>query len=161
MILNLGSLSFNADISTGGGTPAWGTEMGQGEGYRFSFEDSGEFMPGLVYCSVPDIEEVTCPLGKGGQQASDYEFVVASLFNKIYVNGAHVKDAQFLLLVVKKLVGAHHVGRRTLKYNPRMTYRGVEINERCYRATERTLGLNEGAAWFINEINIKCIKCTY
>ena len=29
MILNLGSLSFNADINGGGGTPAWGTEMGQ------------------------------------------------------------------------------------------------------------------------------------
>ena len=73
----------------------------------------------------------------------------------MYVNGLHVKDAQFLLLVVKKLVGAHHVGRRTLKYNPRMTYNGVEINEDCYRKVESTLGLNKGAAWFINEINIK------
>ena len=38
MILNLGSLAFNANIIGGGGTPAWGTEMGQGDGYRFSFE---------------------------------------------------------------------------------------------------------------------------
>lgn len=155
MILNLGSLSFNADINGGGGTPAWGTEMGQGDGYKFNFEDVGPLMTGLIYNSIPDINNVTCPLGKGGQQSSDYEFVIASLFKKVYVNGLHVKDAQFLLLVVKKLVGAHHVGRRTLKYNPRMTYNGVEINEDCYRKVESTLGLNKGAAWFINEINIK------
>ena len=44
MIINLGSISFNADISSGGGTPAWGTEMGQGEGYKFAFENFEEFM---------------------------------------------------------------------------------------------------------------------
>lgn len=155
MILNLGSLSFNADINGGGGTPAWGTEMGQGEGYKFSFEDSGSFFTGLVYSSVPDIKEVTCPLGKGGQQAADYEFVIASHFGKIFVNDIHVPNAEFILLVVKKLVGAHHVGRRTLKYNPRMTYKGVEINDRCYKSVAKTLGLADDAAWFINEINIK------
>ena len=120
MILNLGSLSFNADIDGGGGTPAWGTEMGQGDGYKFNFEDVGTLMTGLIYNSIPDINNVTCPLGKGGQQRSDYEFVIASLFKKVYVNGLKVNGAEFLLLVVKKLVGAHHVGRRTLKYNPRM-----------------------------------------
>ena len=49
MILNLGSLSFNADINGGGGTPAWGTEMGQGDGYKFNFEDVGPLMTGLIY----------------------------------------------------------------------------------------------------------------
>ena len=99
MILNLGSLSFNADINGGGGTPAWGTEMGQGDGYRFNFEDSGKFITGLLYNSIPNTNEVTCPLGKGGQQAADYEFVIASLFNKIFVNGKPVPNAQFILLV--------------------------------------------------------------
>lgn len=102
MILNLGSLSFNADINSGGGTPAWGTEMGQGEGYKFSFEDSGSFFTGLVYSSVPDINAVTCPLGKGGQQSADYEFVIASHFGKIFVNDIRVPNAEFILLVVKK-----------------------------------------------------------
>lgn len=39
MILYLGSAIFNAETASGGGTPAWGTEMGQGDGYRFNFED--------------------------------------------------------------------------------------------------------------------------
>ena len=154
MILNLGSLSFNADLRGGGGTPAWGTEMGQGEGYKFSFENMTDFFNGMVYSSIPDIENVYCPLGKGGKQQSDYEFVIASKFNKIYANDKFVEDSEFLLLIVKKLVGEHHVGRRTLKYNPKMTYNNMEINSDCYSKIARKLGYKEDSAWFINEINI-------
>ena len=72
MILNLASLAFNLEIQSGGGTPAWGTELGQGEGYKFSFEDMSDFFTSMVYTSIPDIENVTCPLGKGGNQRNDY-----------------------------------------------------------------------------------------
>ena len=154
MILNLGSLAFNANIEDGGGTPAWGTEMGQGEGYMFSFEDMSDFFTGLVYCSVPDMENIYCPLGKGSNQRADYDFVIGSLFHKVYVNGMRVRNADFLLLVVKKIRGDHHVGRRTLKYNSRMTYRGVSVNEDCYHRMASTLGIGNDAAWFVYEINI-------
>lgn len=91
MILNLGSAIFNAETASGGGTPAWGTEMGQGDGYRFKFEDYESLITALVYNSIPDHRtRIYCPLGKGGNQANDYEFVVASKFNKIFVNGKHV-----------------------------------------------------------------------
>ncbi len=155
MILNLGSLSFNAQIADGGGTPAWGTEMGQGDGYKFAFEDMEPFLTALVYNSIPDIDEVTCPLGKGGAQSQDYEFVIASLFKKVFVNDIKIQGSEFLLLVVKKLVGNHHVGRRTLKYNPRMTYRGRDINNDCYNKMAAALGLSGNAAWFVNEIYTK------
>ena len=155
MILNLGSLAFNANIESGGGTPAWGTELGQGEGYKFVFEDMSDFFTGMVYKSVSDTENVTCPLGKGGNQRDDYDFVIASVFDKVYVNGKRVNDARFLLLVVKKLNGDHHVGRRTIKYNPRMTYHREYLNEDCYRKMVSTMGLPEDAAWFVYEIFIK------
>jgi hypothetical protein len=154
MILNLGSLAFNANIESGGGTPAWGTELGQGEGYKFAFEDMSDFFTGMVYKSISDIDKVTCPLGKGGNQRSDYDFVIASIFDKVYVNGKSVKDARFLLLIVKKLNGDYHIGRRTIKYNPRMTYRDEYINDDCYRKMASTMGLPEDAAWFVYEINI-------
>lgn len=154
MILNLGSLAFNADIATPGGNPAWGTELGQGEGYKFVFEDMSDFFTGMVYKSIVDTDNVTCPLGKGGNQRADYDFVIASLFEKVYVNGKKVNDARFLLLVVKKLNGDHHVGRRTIKYNPRMTYRGEYINEDCYQKMALTMGLPNDAAWFVYEIYI-------
>lgn len=154
MILNLGSLAFNANIETGGGTPAWGTELGQGEGYKFVFEDMSDFFTGMVYKSISDINNVTCPLGKGGNQRADYDFVIASLFDKVYVNGKKVNDARFLLLIVKKLNGDHHVGRRTIKYNPRMSYHSEYINEDCYNKMAATMGLPKNAAWFVYELFI-------
>lgn len=155
MILNLGSLAFNANLLSGGGTPAWGTELGQGEGYKFSFENMSDFFTGMVYASVPDIDEVTCPLGKGGNQQKDYDFVLASLFTKVFVNGKRITDASFLLLIVKKIRGEHHVGRRTIKYNPKITYRGEYINEVCFERIPETLDIPDNSAWFVHEINIK------
>ena len=155
MILNLGSLAFNDDIATPGGNPSWGTELGQGEGYKFVFEDMSDFFTGMVYKSVADIDNVTCPLGKGGNQRADYDFVIASLFDKVYVNGKRVKNGRFILLVVKKLNGDNHIGRRTIKYNPRMTYRDEYINEDCYKKMASTMGLPEDAAWFVYEIYIE------
>ncbi len=155
MILNLGSLSFNMEVEEGGGTPAWGTEMGQGEGYKFAFENMEPFLTSMVYNSISDINEVTCPLGKGGAQAKDYEFVLASVYKKIYVNDIKVDNSEFLLLIVKKMIGDYHVGRRTLKYNPRIRYHNRDINKDCYKKIANTLGLSENSAWFINEINTK------
>lgn len=156
MILNLGSAIFNAETSSGGGTPAWGTEMGQGDGYRFNFEDYESLITSLVYNSIPNPgTRIYCPLGKGGNQASDYEFVVASKFNKIFVNGKRVHDCSFILLVVKKLVGQNHVGRRTLKYNPRITLDNQNYNERCFELIGKTLGVSNNGSWFISEIYSK------
>ena len=133
MILNLGSLAFNANIIGGGGTPAWGTEMGQGDGYRFSFEGMNNLILGMAYKAVfPSKEDIFCPLGKGGKAQDDYDYPLAAVFDKIFVNGHQVFDARFLLLVVKKKVGDHHVGRCTLKYNPKMQYCKQEINQDCY-----------------------------
>lgn len=155
MILNLHSLAFNTITASGGGNPAWGTEMGQGEGYRFSFEDADEFVTALVYKSVPNPNSrVYCPLGKGGNQASDYEFVLASLFEKVFVNGIKV-NGKFLLLVVKKLVGANHVGRKTLKYNPRMTLDGENYNDPCYQSMAKVIGVSSNGSWFVSEINVR------
>ncbi|MCH5213698.1 MAG: AAA family ATPase [Muribaculaceae bacterium] len=155
MILNLHSLAFNTFTTSGGGNPAWGTEMGQGDGYRFSFEDSDKFITALVYNSIPNPQSrIYCPLGKGGQQADDYEFVIGSLFNKVFVNNILV-DGKFLLLVVKKLVGANHVGRRTLKYNPRMTLDGINYNEPCFKTMARAIGASDGGSWFVSQIEVK------
>lgn len=155
MILNLGSLAFNCDIQNGGGTPAWGTELGQGEGYKFSFEDTGDFLSAMLYSSIDDTKNVFCPLGKGGQQTDSYEFVVASIFTKVFINGILVPNGNFLLLIVKKLKGSHHVGRRTIKYNPNMTYMGKQINRDCFDKMEQAIGLNSGSAWFIYQMTTK------
>ena len=155
MILNLGSLAFNANVISGGGTPSWGTEMGQGEGYRYSFEGMNNLILGMAYKAVfPSKEDIYCPLGKGGNKQADYEYPLAALFDKVFVNGHQVQDARFLLLVVKKIKGTHHVGRCTLKYNPNIKFHDEALNEDCFRKIETTLGISPEAAWFVNEINI-------
>lgn len=155
MILNLHSLAFNTFTATGGGNPSWGTEMGQGDGYRFSFEGAEEFITALVYKSFPNPKErVYCPLGKGGNQSNDYDFVLGSLFEKVLVNGNKI-DGKFLLLITKKLVGANHIGRMTLKYNPRMTLDNVNFNEPCYKAMAKAIGVSDSGSWFVSQINVR------
>lgn len=155
MILNLHSLAFGTETASGGGNPAWGTEMGQGEGYRFSFENCEDLLTAMVYKSVPNPQNrIYCPLGKGGNQSNDYEFVLGSLFEKVFVNGISI-NGKFLLLIVKKLIGANHVGRKTLKYNPRMTLDNVNYNEDCYNNIASALGVSHNGSWFVSEINVK------
>ena len=155
MRLNLSSLSFNLQIDSGGGTPAWGTELGQGSEYKF-LDGLQDFLTAMLYKAVPNVEDVYCPLGKGGNQRDDYDFVVASIFDKVYVNNELVDDAKMLLLVVRKRKGDFHVGRCTLKYNPKMTYEEKEINKKCYELIAQKLGVNpKDGAWFVDEIHTK------
>ena len=126
MKLNSGSLAFNISINGGGGTPSWGTELGQGDGYRFSFVGKEDLLLGMLYKSVP-VTQVFCPLGKGGSKQDEYEYVISSCFNKIYANNTAIHNQSFVLLIVKKLVGSFHVGRKTLKYNPKITYKGKTV----------------------------------
>ena len=155
MKLNLSSLSFNLNIKSGGATPAWGTELGQDSQYKFS-AGLEEFLTAMLYKSVPDVKAVFCPLGKGGNQAADYDFIVASIFDKIFVNGERVDGAKILLLIIRKNNGDNHVGRMTLKYNPKMTYNKEEINKKGYELIAKKLGVDaEKGAWFVDEIYTK------
>ena len=155
MKLNLSSLSFNLNIKSGGATPAWGTELGQDSQYKF-LDGLGDFLTAMLYKSVPDVSEVFCPLGKGGNQAADYDFIVASIFDKIFVNGERVDGAKILLLIIRKNKGNNHVGRMTLKYNPKMTYNKEEINKKGYELIAKKLGIDaERGSWFVDEIYTK------
>lgn len=53
------------------------------------------------------------------------------------------------------MVGAHHVGRRTLKYNPHMTLNGVNYNEDCYKKMATALGVSPEGSWFVSQINVR------
>ena len=155
MKLNLSSLSFNINIESGGGTPAWGTELGQDSHYKF-IEGIEDFLTAMLYKSVPDVSEVYCPLGKGGNQAGDYDFIVASIFDKVFVNGERVDGAKLLLLIIRKNKGNYHVGRMTLKYNPKMTYNNEDINKKGYELIARKLGVDsKNGSWFIDELYTK------
>lgn len=155
------SLAFNINIKDkkSSDTASWGTELGQNKEYKFSQSIDDGFMTALVYNCVDDMENIDVKLGRGGDGSKNknYAIVLASLFKKVFVNGEKIDDAEFLLLVVKQIIneGEFHIGRRTLKYGPNMTYRNVNINADSFKKIEKHLGLNEHSAWFVSEITTK------
>lgn len=157
MLLDVGSLMFNMLLDSHGGTPSWGTSLGQGFEYKYSVSDIGEILTGMVFKKTNDNDEVWCPLGKGGNRQSDYSYILSSLFTKVYFNNVLIKDASFLLLIVKQVSNdnGYHIGRQTLKYSPRIKYNNKEINGDCFDKIRKQFNLNEQSAWFINEIKIK------
>ncbi len=152
MKLDLGSFAFNIKVQEGTGTPSWGTHLGQGVDKKIIVEDAENLFTSMVYSAVPDIDQVGCPLGKGGNKRKDFEFCLASIFKKVYVNEIHVDNASFLLLVVKSVGDEFHKNRRTLKYSRRMTYRGDSINEDCISKIKQTLGYTDEDAWFVSHL---------
>ena len=159
MIIDLTTMMFNVNVESGGGTPSWGTALGQGQEHKLNYTFGEEFYAGLIYAAVPDINNVTCPLGKGGtivkggEPSDKYSIDLASLFNKIYVNNELLEEASFMVLVAKEYDTAHS-GRKTLKYNPKISYKGIYINENCINAIMRKLGINNESAWLVYEINL-------
>ena len=93
MKLNLSTLSFGSYIDKGGGTPSWGTELGQSKpDYKFTVEGCEEILVGMLYNSV-NLHHVCLPLGKGGHIdiASNFEEChLAGVFRKVYINGISI-----------------------------------------------------------------------
>lgn len=154
MKLDISSVAFNLNIVDGSGTPSWGTSLGQNSNYNYSIPGVEDLLTSMVYCKVKE-SLVFCPLGKGGNQQENYSYELASLYEKVYANGKLVPSAKFVLLIVKKLVGDYHVGRRTLKYSSNMTFKNEFINEDCYKKICKTLGISENGSWLVYSIHTK------
>ena len=62
MKLNLSTLAFGSIIEKGGGTPSWGTELGQSKpDYKFTVEGCEDILVGMLYNSV-NLHHVSLPL---------------------------------------------------------------------------------------------------
>lgn len=149
MRIDLGSFMFNLNTPSGG-TCSWGTALGQNAEYKLDIsKHKADFFASMLYKKV-DSKEVSCRLGKGGN-ANDYEFIIASMFDKVYVNNELIEDAKYLLLIVKEF-SESHFGRLSLKYNPSAKYKEESINEKCLVKIREHFNLNDDAAWLINNI---------
>ena len=89
MRLDLPTLCANIGTTTPGGSPSWGTALGQGAGHKISFSDMNEFLPSLLYRQITDLNKVKIPLGKGGhltqyaETGVDYGIIQAALYEKV------------------------------------------------------------------------------
>ena len=151
MNIDLGSLFFNASIETGGGTPSWGTALGQSSpDYKLTYPGAADILVAMDYCYYPLSNDVSCKLGKGGKEYkaidsqqgdSKYEITKAALFSNVQIkieNSLISIDKPFVLLVTKENENTHK-GRRTLKYSD-----SARIGEFCNRdffdAVQEALG---------------------
>lgn len=161
MKLDLPTLYANLNTATPGGTPSWGTSIGQGSGHRVSFEDMGDFLPSLLYRQISDLNKVKLPLGRGGHITTyalagvDYGIIQAAYYEKVYVNGKEIVDGKYVLVISKEYATVKHIGRLTLKYGANIDYDGVKVNEDCLQKIPTTLGIATNAAWFVNEISVR------
>lgn len=158
MKLNLSSLAFGSIIEKGGGTPSWGTELGQSKpDYKFTIEGCENILVGMLYNSV-NLHHVSLPLGKGGHVdiASNFEEChLASVFRKVYINGILI-GYPFMMVLIKEL-SASHTGRRSIKYSDKIAYSfsGERLsNQEFFRVARKKLGLNWESCWFIYEMNV-------
>ena len=159
MKLNLSSLAFGSIIEKGGGTPSWGTELGQSKPeYKFTVEGCEEILVAMLYNSV-NLHHVSLPLGKGGHVdiASNFEEChLASIFRKVYINNIRI-GYPFMMVMIKEQ-SASHTGRRSIKYSDKISYNyaGERLsNQEFFRIARKELGLNWESCWFIYEINVR------
>ena len=158
MKLNLSSLAFGSIIEKGGGTPSWGTELGQSKPeYKFTVDGCEEILVGMLYNSV-NLHHVSLPLGKGGHVdiASNLEEChLASIFRKVYINGVLI-GYPFMMVMIKEQ-SASHTGRRSIKYSDKIAYNfsGERLsNQEFFRIARKKLGLNWESCWFIYEMKV-------
>lgn len=158
MKLNLSTLAFGSIIEKGGGTPSWGTELGQSKpDYKFTVEGCEEILIGMLYNSV-NLHHVSLPLGKGGHMdiASNFEEChLASVFRKVYINDILI-GYPFMMVLIKEL-SASHTGRHSIKYSDKISYSfsGERLsNQEFFRVARKKLGLNWESCWFIYEMNV-------
>ena len=158
MKLNLSSLAFGSIIEKGGGTPSWGTELGQSKpDYKFTIEGCEDILVGML-CNSVNLHHVSLPLGKGGHVdiASNFEEChLASVFRKVYINGILI-GYPFMMVLIKEL-SASHTGRRSIKYSDKIAYSfsGERLsNQEFFRVARKKLGLNWESCWFIYEMNV-------
>ena len=161
MRIDLTSLAFGYEVLKGGGNPNWATSLGQGHDYKIiESEEYLSMLPGMIYTSVP-LSTIKVKLGKGGKQIDgsipDSPVVMASVFNKVYVNGDLIKKGRFILLITRD-DSQSHFGRLRLKYSPSTTYQsGAKqfTNSEFFELARSSLGLGNGACWFVYDISIQ------
>lgn len=158
MKLDLSSLAFGSIIEKGGGTPSWGTALGQSKPeYKFTVDGCNEILVAMLYNSV-NLHHVCLPLGKGGHIdiASNFEEChLASVFRKVYINDIRI-NYPFMMVMIKEQ-SASHTGRRSIKYSDKISYNhaGERLsNQEFFRIARKELGLNWESCWFIYEVNV-------
>lgn len=145
----------------------WGTELGQSSKHTFTLEGFPEFLNAMMYYKIDDVENIKVILGKGNRtlkpfsEYNDCQLVLASCFEKVYVNDKLLEGQRFISYILKE-INTHtsngeinkHNGRCTLKFSNSLTYNGESVNKKCIEAISRAFGQSDNGSWAILEMTI-------
>lgn len=157
MKIDVGTFAHNFKNKVGG-TPSWGTSVGQSENLSHKITRPGkeDLALGMIYRAI-DVSKVETDFGRGGNRTGDNPIVSAALFDKIFVNGKQVEDGEFILLLIRQdgeNYVEQHNGRLTLKYPPSVVYDGKTYNEDIFNKINNTMGYSQDWTWFASDISV-------
>lgn len=155
MNIDITSFFFNSTIEGATATCAWGTSIGQSKSKECRIETGSfgvnDFLTGLVYKSKSDIENFD--LSKGSKNR---EYLIRSIFDKVFVNGIRVKDKSFIVLLVRENT-ASHSGRLIISYPPYASYKNDDMyvsNEATIAEMFNVLECKQSGCWFSYDISV-------
>ena len=157
MNIDITSFFFNSTIEGATATCAWGTSIGQSKSKECRIETDSfgvnDFLAGLVYKSKSDIENFD--LSKGSKNR---EYLIRSIFDKVFVNGIRVKDKSFIVLLARENT-ASHPGRLIISYPPYASYKNDKVfmyvsNEATIAEMFNVLECKQSGCWFSYDISV-------
>ena len=167
--MKIKNTAFNRNITVKGSSNAdWGVELDQSNKHLLSKNGSDEIITAMLYYKIPDTNNMKFILGKGNRTAyqidhyTDIELILASEFQKVYVNNTLLNDQKFIMFLIKETNDYNskgeintHKNRASLKFNDSLFYHDEQINMQCIEAISKFLcNGNTNGSWFINEIFI-------
>ena len=155
MNIDITSFFFNSTIEGATATCAWGTSIGQSKNKECRIETDSfgvnDFLAGLVYKSKSDIENFD--ISKGSKNR---EYLIRSIFDKVFVNGIRVKNNSFIVLLAREN-SASHSGRLIISYPPYASYKNDDMyvsNEATIAEMFNVLGCKQSGCWFSYDISV-------
>ena len=155
MNIDITSFFFNSTIEGATATCAWGTSIGQSKSKECRIETDvigvNDFLAGLVYKSKSDIENFDLTRG-----SKNREYLIRSIFDKVFVNGIRVKDKSFIVLLARENT-ASHPGRLIISYPPYASYKNGDMyvnNDATIAEMFNVLECTQSGCWFSYNISV-------
>lgn len=164
--------AFCKNVKTGkAATADWGAEIGQGK-KKLMKNDVSDILNGMLYYKIDNIDDIKCVMGQTvfgedprtpqvlSSYAPDLSIVVASVFQRVLLNGEELPDVKFIMFVTKDERKVNGNGepnvqyqRRYLKFPDKATYKGNPYNLNCIDAIRKKLGCGENGSWIVTDMD--------
>ncbi len=153
MRIDITSLYFNAYTTKSPATTAWATSIGQkkSNNCRIDIGRPGvsDILTGMLYKTISDTSRYDISKGSSARDT-----LLASAFDKVYVNGILLEGQCFMLFLLKEHSSSHE-GRLHISYPSYAKLDSKPVNQDCMDAMRIAIGCSENGCWFVYDISVK------